>query len=49
MAKRIKMYASEAGTPKRKQETVLLVLSFLSLIVGALKLIAEIRLLKTEE
>ena len=38
-----------AATPHKKQETVLLVLSFLSLIVGALKLIAEIRLLKTEE
>ena len=38
-----------AATPHKKQEVALLVLSFLSLIVGALKLIAEIRLLKTEE
>ncbi len=38
-----------AATPHKKQEAALLVLSFLSLIVGALKLIAEIRLLKTEE
>ena len=44
MAKHIR-----AASPHKKQEAALLVLSFLSLIVGALKLIAEIRLLKTEE
>ena len=49
MAKYFKMYRSEAGTPQRREEKVLIALSALTLIVNIVSLVMRIRLADNDD